>query len=131
MALTALEKRCIDDFRDGRESMLGGADVTGEDAWIEFGLRLMLRAGSIVRDLRLQPMSGMANFKQDGSPCTDQERAIETHFKEALNRFCPEATFVGEESGGTLAAQGHVLAVDPVDGTWAMINRSTWRLATA
>ncbi len=124
MTLTSLEKSCIDDFRHGRAPELAGADVTSEDSWIDFGLRLLLEAGAVVRDMRLQPMAGTAHFKPDGSPYTDQERSIEATITERLARFCPEAAFVGEESGGTLAARGHVLAVDPVDGTWALVNRT-------
>jgi myo-inositol-1(or 4)-monophosphatase len=124
MTLTALEKRCIDDFRNGRTPESAGADVTRVDSWIDFGLRLLLEAGAVVRDLRLLPMAGTAHFKQDGSPYTDQERWIETHITERLAQFCPGAAFVGEESGGTLPARGYVLAVDPVDGTWALVNRA-------
>lgn len=124
MTLTALEKRCIDDFRNGRTPEPAGADLASEDSWIEFGLRLLLEAGAVIRDLRLLPMAGAAHFKKDGSPYTDEERSIETHIRDRLSRFCPDATFVGEESGGTLAPRGYVLAVDPVDGTWALVNRA-------
>lgn len=124
MTLTSLEKRCIDDFRNGRTPEPTGADVTSEDSWIDFGLRLLLEAGAVVRDMRLSPMAGTAHFKPDGSPYTDQERWIEAHITERLAQFCPGAAFVGEESGGTLPARGHVLAVDPVDGTWALVNRT-------
>jgi myo-inositol-1(or 4)-monophosphatase len=124
MTLTAMEKRCIDAFRSGQSPELEGADVSSEDAWIGFGLRLLLDAGAAVRELRLLPMADKARFKQDSSPYTEQERAIEAQFKERLERFCPGATFVGEESGGKLVARGYVLAVDPVDGTWALVNRS-------
>jgi len=124
MTLTALEKRCIDDFRNERAHDSSGADVSSEDSWIDFGLRILLGAGAVVRELRLRSMSGAVHFKPDGSPYTDEERSIEAGFKERLERFCPGATFVGEESGGTLAKRGYVLAVDPVDGTWAMVNRS-------
>jgi len=124
MTLTALEQRCIDEFRSGQSPGLAGGDATSEDSWISFGLRILLDAGAVVRDLRLQPMAGTAHFKQDGSPYTNQERSIETRIRERLERFCPGATFVGEESGGTLASRGYVLAVDPVDGTWALVNRS-------
>jgi fructose-1,6-bisphosphatase/inositol monophosphatase family enzyme len=124
MTLTAMEKRCIDAFRSGQSPELEGADLGSEDAWIGFGLHLLLDAGAVVRELRLLPMAGTARFKQDGSPYTEQERAIEARMKTQLEQFCPGATFVGEESGGELNARGYVLAVDPVDGTWALVNRA-------
>lgn len=124
MTLTALERECIDAFRSGQAPELTGANINDEDAWIGFGLRLLLDASAVVRDLRLQPMAGTAKFKKDGSPYTEQERDIEARMRGQLEQFCPGASFVGEESGGGLRAIGYVLAVDPVDGTWALVNRT-------
>ena len=100
MTLTALERECIDAFRSGQAPELTGADINDEDAWVGFGLRLLLDASAVVRDLRLQPMADTAKFKKDGSPYTEQERDIEARMRGQLEQFCPGATFVGEESGG-------------------------------
>ncbi len=124
MTLTPLEKSCVESYRKGEAFRVARADVDSETSWVDFGLRLLLETGAVVRDMRLLPMAGTAHFKSDGSPYTDQERRIEAHITERLAQFCPEAAFVGEESGGTLPARGYVLAVDPVDGTWALVNRT-------
>ena len=47
--LTPLEKNCIHRFRKGQEF----ADAGGESSWVDFGLRLLLETGAIVRDMRL------------------------------------------------------------------------------
>ncbi len=124
MTLTPLERRCVENHRNAEAMEMRGRDTTNETAWCEFGLRLMLEAGAMVRDMRLLSMAEIVKFKADGSPYTDQERRIESQIKEKLAQFCPEAVLVGEESGGKLPRQGRALAVDPVDGTWALVNRS-------
>jgi fructose-1,6-bisphosphatase/inositol monophosphatase family enzyme len=63
-------------------------------------------------------------FKADGSPVTRQEREIEALLREHLVREGIDADVVGEETGGTLPARGTAVAIDPVDGTWSLVNRS-------
>jgi fructose-1,6-bisphosphatase/inositol monophosphatase family enzyme len=118
--LTPLEKNCIDRFRKGQEF----ADAGGESSWIDFGLRLLLETGAIVRDMRLTATAAAVRFKDDGSPWTQQERQIEALAQGRLASFCPDATFVGEESGGELPPKGLALAMDPVDGTWSLVNHA-------
>ena len=118
--LTPLEKACIDGFRRGEAI----ADTGGKSPWIDFGLRLLLETGAIVRDMRLTVTADAVRFKDDGSPWTEQERQVEALAKERLAGFCPEAAFVGEESGGELPDKGLAVAMDPVDGTWSLINHA-------
>jgi myo-inositol-1(or 4)-monophosphatase len=118
--LTSVEKACLDGFREGEK--IGDAGV--KSSWVDFGLRLLLEAGAIVRDMRLTLTADTVRFKDDGSPWTEQERQIEALARDRLSRFCPEASFVGEESGGELPDKGLTLAMDPVDGTWSLINHA-------
>jgi myo-inositol-1(or 4)-monophosphatase len=128
VTLTKLERACIDAHRkgNGTNATTGapGGTPGGEAAWLRFGLGVLLEAGRMVRSLRLLPMEGGVQFKPDGSPVTALEHRIETFIRERLTEFCPEAGFLGEESGGTLAPRGFALALDPVDGTWSLVNRT-------
>ena len=85
--LTPLENTCIDGFRRG-EAIAGAG---GKSSWIDFGLRLLLETGAIVRDMRLTATADAVRFKDDGSPWTEQERQVEALAKERLAGFCPEA----------------------------------------
>ncbi len=118
--LTPLEKNCIDRFRKRKEF----GEAGGESSWVHFGLRLMLETGAIVRDMRLTATAAAVRFKDDGSPWTQQERQVEALARDKLASFCPEAAFVGEESGGELPAKGLAVAMDPVDGTWSLVNHA-------
>jgi fructose-1,6-bisphosphatase/inositol monophosphatase family enzyme len=69
-------------------------------------------------------MDEAVRFKPDGSPVTALEHRIESFVRDRLADFCPEAGFVGEESGGVLPARGYAAALDPVDGTWSLVNRT-------
>ncbi len=41
-----------------------------------------------------------------------------------LDDFSLAASFIGEESGGALPASGDAVAIDPIDGTWSLLNRT-------
>ena len=58
--LTPLEKNCIDRFREGKEF----GDAGGESSWVDFGLRLMLETGTIVRDVRLTATADAVSFQR-------------------------------------------------------------------
>lgn len=124
MTLTPLEKSCVESYRKGEAFRVARADADSESSWVAFGLHLLLETGAVVRDMRLLPMAEAVHFKADGSPWTEQERRIESLVRKRLARFCPEATFIGEESGGELPSRGRALAIDPVDGTWSLVNRT-------
>jgi fructose-1,6-bisphosphatase/inositol monophosphatase family enzyme len=123
MTLTTLEDHCIDSYRRTGDCWPEDGRHAENDAWIQFALAAVLHAGGLVRELRIAPLSGKASFKADASPVTAQEHEIEEMVRAQLSRFCPDATFVGEESGGAVQANGISVAVDPVDGTWALLNR--------
>jgi fructose-1,6-bisphosphatase/inositol monophosphatase family enzyme len=132
MKLTLLEQLCLDSFRRSAECWPENGHHGNDDAWIQFALAGVLHAGRLVREVRVAPMSGQATFKADATPVTEREREIEQIIKAKLSAFCPDAVFVGEESGGQLQAHGITVAVDPVDGTWALLNRmSTCSLVIA
>jgi fructose-1,6-bisphosphatase/inositol monophosphatase family enzyme len=123
MELTFLEKACLDTLGD--MSSLERQSSQGEpDDWLRFGLVLLTKIGSIIRRIRLQPLKDQVHFKEDGSPATRQESEIEALTREALSKFAPQAQLIGEETGGRLPEHGIAVAIDPIDGTWAFINRS-------
>jgi myo-inositol-1(or 4)-monophosphatase len=124
VTLTNLERACIDAYRAGNETGAASSTAGGEADWLRFGLSVLLEAGRILRASRLWTMDADVQFKPDGSPVTALDNQIEAFVRERLADFCPEAGFVGEESGGTLPARGYAAAIDPVDGTWSLINRT-------
>ena len=124
MTLTKLERACIDAHRNGTGTDAIAATKGGEAEWLRFGLSALLEIGRMVREIRLLPMEDSVRFKSDGSPVTSLEHRIEDFVQGRLTNFCPEAIFVGEEYGGTLPARGFAVAIDPVDGTWSLVNRS-------
>ena len=124
MTLTKLERACVDAHRKGK-GMDAVVGATGDEtAWLRFGLGVLLETGRMVRGMRLRPIDEGVQIKSDGSPVTALERRIESFVRERLTAFCPEAGFVGEESGGALPARGFAVALDPVDGTWSLVNRT-------
>ncbi|MHC5023929.1 MAG: inositol monophosphatase family protein [Planctomycetota bacterium] len=123
MTLTPLEQHCLDVFRRSGDCWTADTQAAEDDAWVQFALAAALPAVRAIRELRISPLSGEASFKDDDSPVTAQEHEIERLIRAHLARFCPDAVFLGEESGGQMDATGISVAVDPVDGTWALLNR--------
>ncbi len=123
MKLTPIEKDCIRAMLVGKHADIGST-ASGENAWIGFGLSVMLEATRIVRRIRSAPFGDTVRIKEDGSPVTNYEYEIESFVRHRMSAFCPEAVLVGEESGGEFLRDGITIAVDPVDGTWALLNRT-------
>ena len=119
--LTPTETACLDAFRAGSDAAHGPA-AHDEDGWVAFGLRLLLDAGRMVRSVRGALGPADVSIKNDGSAVTTVDTAIEEMFRERLAAFDPRAGVVGEEGGGSLPASGVGVAIDPVDGTWALVN---------
>lgn len=119
--LTPTEQACLDTFRQGADLTATGAPGGAED-WIGFGLRLLLDAGSMVRENRAKLEEGDFELKSDGSPLTRLEEEIERLLGERLAAFAVDSTMVGEETGGALPESGFAVAIDPIDGTWAFLN---------
>jgi fructose-1,6-bisphosphatase/inositol monophosphatase family enzyme len=123
MGLTLLEKACMDSPGE-QISFERQSSQDDPDDWLRFGLVLLAKIGSIIRRVRLQPLKNQVYFKEDGSPATRQESEIEMLAREALSKFSPQAQLIGEETGGRLPEHGIAAAIDPIDGTWAFLNRS-------
>ena len=106
MDLNSIEKTCIDAFQHPSlaDSSFSLADDPAE--WLRFGLTLLMKTGSIIRAMRLRSLKDKVQFKEDGSPATQQEEEIEVLLRDALSRFCPEAHLLGEESGGSIPSTG-------------------------
>ncbi|MHC5114980.1 MAG: inositol monophosphatase family protein [Planctomycetota bacterium] len=125
MTLTPLEQRCLESFRRSGDCWPEHGRHAEDDGWIQFALAAVLHAGRVVREVRMSPVSGQAVFKADASPVTAHEREIEGVIRSQLSTFSPGAAFMGEESGGAVEPAGISVVVDPVDGTWALLNRMT------
>jgi myo-inositol-1(or 4)-monophosphatase len=123
MTLTQTEIDSLKAFRQQAEPDLGAAQSENE-GWLMFGLSVVLEAGKSVREIRSRPLSEIVQFKDDGSPVSDVENEIEKLCLQRLQRFSPNATMVGEESGGELPTSGFAVAIDPIDGTWSLLNRT-------
>ncbi|MHC4941199.1 MAG: inositol monophosphatase family protein [Planctomycetota bacterium] len=113
MSLTPLELDCIRRFRSGTAP-------PAAEAGAPLVLRLLLEAARRLRRTRLAP--GDRRLKDDGSPSVEIERQVEAEIRAIVAKALPDAAFVGEEFGGTFSQSGVVVAVDPVDGTWAFLN---------
>jgi len=123
MTLTQTEIGCLEAFRHQREPAFDEAS-SEEEAWLIFGLSVALEAGKLVREIRSRPLAKIVQFKDDGSPASEIESEIELFCRRRLHDFCLNATMVGEESGGDLPATGVAVVIDPIDGTWALLNRT-------
>jgi fructose-1,6-bisphosphatase/inositol monophosphatase family enzyme len=119
MALLPLERIALEQVRAGRRTP--GGDL-GDEGWIQFGLHALLSVAGRVR-LLTQPAS-VVSVKADGSPTTALESDIESSVRHALGEFAPEASFVGEESGGQLRPGGWTVVLDPIDRTYAYLGHT-------
>jgi histidinol-phosphatase len=122
--LNAVEQTALNSFRAGEHSAAFTTVLRGHDDWLRFGIQLLLETGRRVRAMRFAPLANTVVFKEDGSPSVSEETAIEQHLRDQLQRVAPQAGVMGEESGGELSKNGISVAIDPVDGTWALVNRS-------
>jgi fructose-1,6-bisphosphatase/inositol monophosphatase family enzyme len=110
--------------------LAAGLDPQRLGDWTAFCLRAALHAGRTIRSFRMRPLAEQVVLKSDGTPATSWETEVEQDLRTQLAVFAPGATLVGEETGGTVPTRGMALAVDPVDGTWALLGR-TASLSTA
>jgi fructose-1,6-bisphosphatase/inositol monophosphatase family enzyme len=123
MDLKTVEKDCIDAVRRQKASDMHFAPADDPADWLRLGLTFLMKSGAMIRAMRLGRLKDTVNFKADGSPGTRREEEIELLMRETLARCCPAAQLLGEETGGSIPATGTAVAVDPVDGTWALLNR--------
>ncbi|MCO4764380.1 MAG: ATP-binding protein [Myxococcales bacterium] len=117
MPLNSLEQALFDPSRRAAEF-----DASSVHAWLSLLLDCALQAAADVRRVRLEPLD--VATKPDGSPVTTVDVSVEVAIGERLKTLCPVATLVGEEGGGKLGDSPHAVAVDPIDGTWAFLNRT-------
>jgi fructose-1,6-bisphosphatase/inositol monophosphatase family enzyme len=115
------ERNCIDEYRSqGGDALSRRTDDA--NAWVAFGISLLLEAGRMVRSKRQSLTEDSVVDKEDGSPATLLESEIENLMRDRLGHFDPEAVAMGEETGGTLAPTGVTVAIDPIDGTRAFLS---------
>lgn len=62
-------------------------------------------------------------LKQDSSPVTKLDRAIELRFREEAARHFPKHAVLGEEFGLSGGEQEFIWVIDPIDGTQSLVNR--------
>ncbi len=122
MTLEAHEQTWLDAFRNGSVVVSSGPEELL--AWVQLGFGLLLDAGRIVRSVRIDPLREFVQIKDDGSPFVPLETKIEELLRERLKGFAPETQVVGEETGGSLPDTGYAVAIDPLDGTWSLVNRT-------
>lgn len=123
MILTSIEKRAIALFRQNETIKFQPDGPETIDEWLHFGLSTLLHVGQMIRSKRMASIRTQVEFKEDGSPVTVTDRRIEEFIAQELAKVSKNAVLVGEEFGGQLPDKGIAIAVDPLDGTWAFINR--------
>lgn len=72
-------------------------------------------AGSIIREAAQNPFN--TEFKNDGSPVTDVDKATETRIREIIMAEHPEHGILGEEFDDHAPDAEYVWIIDPIDGT--------------
>ena len=118
--LNAIEKAYIDAYRRREPQSVSTEDETSR--WVGAGLYMVLDAGRLVREQRTVAGRDGVHYKDDGSPATRLEADIESLLRKRLAKFAPDASVVGEETGGALSGSGVEVAIDPIDGTWAFLS---------
>src|SRR5262245_62131758 len=89
-------------------------------ALLDFAIDLAVRAGRTalgyfrVRDLAITQ-------KEDRSPVTEADRAVERLVRAEITARFPDDTIVGEEEGVQPGRSGRRWFVDPIDGTRAFL----------
>lgn len=82
-------------------------------------------AGEIVRKHFRQPFD--VERKEDDSPVTVADRAVETALREIIEKERPDDGILGEEFGSKDSKSGLTWVLDPIDGTKSfMIGRPTF-----
>jgi myo-inositol-1(or 4)-monophosphatase len=117
--LTNLEQAALGAATSLEAGGLGRSEV---ERWLSFSLKATFDGCARLRSARIR--AGRPGFflKDDGSPSTRIELEVEQELRSNVTAFSPDAIFVGEETGGSLAITGTTVAVDPVDGTWSYIS---------
>lgn len=124
MLLSPLERDVVACWRGTSNGMRIHDPPTGIDEWLRLALRLSLLSCRLVRSSRLGDLDGPVILKSDTSPLTSIELQIERLLVRELSKIPLPITFIGEESVSTADGSNITLAVDPIDGTWSLLNRT-------
>ena len=84
-----------------------------DEAHIALALRLADRAGDVLN----APLPAGFETKEDGSPVTALDRAVEAALRKDLKQHAPDHGIIGEEYGPEHADRDWVWILDPIDGT--------------
>lgn len=95
-----------------------------ESDWLLFCIRFVFDVLCDLRNVRFSDFAGEVSIKKDGSPVSAVEEQVESLLRRRISEFDPTASVAGEEHGGEIARSGISLAIDPIDGTWAFLNRA-------
>lgn len=79
--------------------------------------QLAREAGQLALQYFRQPAALQLQWKDDGSPVTAADRAVESFLREALQARWPEHGILGEEDGLQATASDWLWILDPIDGT--------------
>ena len=88
---------------------------SGLDARTELCREIALSSGEIARAALARQVPGAFRMKGPQDFLTETDAAVEAHVRAAIAAAFPDDGFLGEETGGTPAADTWV--VDPIDGT--------------
>ena len=108
-----------------RDAMLPLAPPYDRDAVAILFAKLCLAAGPLAMEVFEREDQG-TRLKEDASPVTEADEAVEAFLLAELARLMPQAPCIAEESaarGETPAQQGAFILIDPLDGTREFIAR--------
>ena len=89
------------------------------DGFTRFAERLADTSREILRSASAQ--RPRAEVKDDSSPVTALDRAVEDRLRDMIAREYPDHGMVGEERGAARPEREHVWVLDPIDGTLAFL----------
>ena len=89
------------------------------DGFTSFAERLADTSREILRSASAQ--RPRAEVKDDSSPVTALDRAVEDRLRDMIAREYPDHGMVGEERGAARPEREHVWVLDPIDGTLAFL----------
>jgi myo-inositol-1(or 4)-monophosphatase len=124
MLTSEFEAQVLAEWRNGSAAPLRGGDAGDPSSWLHLALHFSLVASRIIRTARLGDLDGATVLKGDGSPVTAIERLIEEQIEGELRNHRIPIALIGEETAPGRPGTGISLAIDPVDGTWSLVNRT-------
>lgn len=83
---------------------------------------IIKEAGKIILKEYFKPLGDITVIEKPSGCVTEIDLIVERYYYEKLSEILPEATFIGEELGGTLSS-GYQWIIDPIDGTRNFISK--------